>query len=67
MSFSMIRDPIYGPESLKIEAPFTKSEHQKAREKLLSIVTILKNEDFNTAIGKLYQSCIVKEALGLMD
>jgi hypothetical protein len=40
----------------------TKSEYDKARDKLTGIVNILKNEEFTAPLGKLYQASIISQA-----
>lgn len=57
-SFYLIQDP----RLIKQESVETKSEYDKARDKLTSIVTILKNEEFTTPLGKLYQASIISQA-----
>jgi hypothetical protein len=49
-SFYLIQDH----RLIKQEPVEAKSEYDRARDKLSGIVSILKNEEFTTPLGKLY-------------
>ena len=60
-SFSMMENPPFKQRLIKQEVE-TKSELVKAREKLSSILSILKNEEFSNPLGQLYQTAIISQA-----
>ena len=60
-SFSMIENPSFKQHLIKQEVEI-KSELVKAREKLSGILSILKNEEFRTPLGQLYQTAMISQA-----